>query len=202
MGNKEGYRMKRIRRALTRMALAGGAMILALQPFSARLDAMEENPIDESTCAFTKQLQDPNSRMEFSARLNAAKEAAASPYGERARYSATYSDDTGEPMEIDSFSLDCLGCHDGINARIHNIRYKNNVMERTGSMETVRGSHPIGMHYGSYAYTSNQLRGLTELNEDMVLVDGKVGCLSCHNPLNPNKKHLASKNLCLGCHIK
>lgn len=177
-------------------------MILALQLFSARLEAMEENLIDESTCAFTKQLQDPNNRMEFSARLNAAREAASSPYGERTRYAATYSDNTGEPMEIDTFSLDCLGCHDGINARIHNIRYKNNVMDRTSSMETVRGSHPIGMHYGSYAYTSNHLRGLTELNEEMVLVDGKVGCLSCHNPLNPNKKHLASKNLCLGCHIK
>lgn len=194
--------MERIRIAATRMAAAIGALFFALHLLPAKVDAMDGNPVGESTCAFTRQLQDPDSGMEFSARLHAAREAASSPYGERARYAATYSDNTGEPMEIDTFSLDCLGCHDGINARIHNIRYKNNVMDRTGSMETVRGSHPIGMHYGSYAYTSNHLRGLTELNEEMVLVDGKVGCLSCHNPLNPDKKHLTSKNLCLGCHIK
>jgi len=194
--------MERIRIATTRMAAAVGALFFALQLSSAHVDAMDGIPVDESTCAFTRQLQDPDSGMEFSARLHAAREAASSPYGERAHYSATYSDRSGEQIEIDTFSLDCLGCHDGINARIHDIRYKNNAMEQDGSTNSVRGSHPIGMHYGSYAYTSHKLRGLYELNDQTVLVDGKVGCLSCHNPLNPDKKHLTSKNLCLGCHIK
>ncbi|WP_243688226.1 cytochrome c3 family protein [Geotalea toluenoxydans] len=40
----------------------------------------------------------------------------------------------------------------------------------------------------------------------MVLVDGRVGCLTCHDPLNRKAPHLVASNdrsnLCLTCHIK
>ncbi len=156
---------------------------------------------DEGTCEFSKQLQNLETGLEFIGKIKTAKQAASSPYGEQTLYAINYRDNTGNQIEIDTFSYDCLSCHDGINTRMHFIRFKNDSQNRNSS-EALRGDHPIGMHYGSYAYASREFRSLYELSGDMVLVDGKVGCLTCHNPLKPEKNHLASGNLCLGCHVK
>jgi hypothetical protein len=157
--------------------------------------------LEEGTCEFSKQLQNMEPRLEFIGKIKTAKQAAASPYGEQTLYAVNFRDNNGNQVEIDTFSYDCLTCHDGVNTRMHVINFKNDSQNR-GSSQALSKDHPIGMHYGSYAYSSDTFRRLYELNEDMILVDGKVGCLTCHNPLKPEKKHLASSNLCLGCHVK
>lgn len=184
---------------INRIVAAAGILItLATVPSK----TLAQDQINESTCEFTRQLQEPEANLIFTAEVNAAREAARSPYGETASNSVPFTDRNGNAFEIDKFSFNCLTCHDGINAKIHEIRHKGFDQEQNASFQEVRGNHPIGMHYGSFAYASDSFRKLFELDEDMVLVDGKVGCLSCHNPQNPEKKHIARKNLCLGCHVK
>jgi len=43
-------------------------------------------------------------------------------------------------------------------------------------------------------------------NTKMIFVNGKIGCLTCHNPLNAEKGHLVMSDrnsaLCTTCHNK
>lgn len=168
--------------------------------------ALQDNQDDRGNCSFSRQLEAPEARIQFQMQLKKAKEASTSRYGEVFTNTIRYTDSNGESVELDTFSFDCLTCHDGINAPGRDIRYKNLNQGRAMGMENVLGSHPIGMHYGSHAYANRELRSTAELDVNMVFVDGKVGCLSCHNPLNPKKRHLVMGNersrLCYSCHTK
>jgi hypothetical protein len=181
------------------------ALISALLLSCAPVLAFEETPAEEEgNCAFAKQLQGHQEKLDFVNRLRIAKDASTSAYGEVFVNTVKATLPTGEEMELDTFSVDCLSCHDGISAPGKDVRYKNNSANRRIDAESVLGSHPIGMHYGSYAYANNNFKRLGRLDSTMVLVDGKIGCLTCHNPLNKSKKHLAHNNqrskLCYACH--
>lgn len=112
---------------------------------------------------------------------------------------------SGEP-EIDEMSFDCLTCHDGLAAPTYDVRIKNSPYNRIVDIHSIRGSHPIGMDYALYTRSSQGFRSGAELNPNMIFIKGKVGCLTCHNPLNPEKDHLVMNNrgsaLCLTCHNK
>lgn len=105
---------------------------------------------------------------------------------------------------FDSFSMDCLGCHDGVITKDIKVDYRNTpgnkIKHYDGSKE-----HPIGMDYAAYsAKDSLSYKRVNSYNSKMVFVNGKVGCLTCHNPLNPEKNHLVMSDfrsaLCLTCH--
>lgn len=107
---------------------------------------------------------------------------------------------------IDSFSRDCLTCHDGGHASDVKVDYRstpgNKSMRYGGAKD-----HPIGMNYTLYAATDPQnYKPASAFNSKMIFVDGKVGCLTCHNPLQPEKTHLVMSDqgsaLCLTCHNK
>ena len=103
---------------------------------------------------------------------------------------------------LDPFSVICLTCHDGsIASGIENGVQGG--LDNNGHIGN--GNHPIGMSYAGYT-RRNFYIPLGALNNDIVMVGGKMGCLSCHNPQNPEKFHLARSNgrsrLCLSCHIK
>ena len=160
---------------------------------------------EDGSCTYSTQLALPEQRGVYTAQIKRIKDSAVSPYGEFSSESVTFMYQ-GERIDLDTVSFDCITCHDGISAPLHDIRFKNDTV-RTDGMKMVIGPHPIGMHYGSAAYAKpGTLRDQSSLNEDMVLVDGRVGCLSCHNPLNPEKKHLIvgldQSKLCLTCHVK
>lgn len=180
------------------------ALMLLIAPSTGR--AYEDPAVEEGNCAFSKQLQDEYEKIQFVNELRVAKEASQSPYGESLANSVQAKMSNGETMEIDRFSVDCLSCHDGIYAKGKDIRYKNNSEHRMTDMSSVRGSHPIGMHYGSYAYADRSFKPLHLLKKGMELIDGKVGCLTCHNPFNKKKYHLVMENdqskLCFSCHTK
>ena len=168
------------------------------------ISAMVVN-VGAETCYLTQQLADPANRAEYQQKIAEAKAAAVSRFGASYSYSVSFTNAAGDKLDIDSFSYDCILCHDGINAKYHDINYRSG--KRSGiTLKTVLDSHPIGMSYGAMAYDNAKLRHQTTLNEELVLVDGRVGCLSCHNMLNPEKYHLAMSNesseLCLSCHIK
>ena len=83
---------------------------------------------------------------------------------------------------IDPQSMDCLSCHNGTHATFIKVKDAQDPMEVV-NQKTV--NHPIGMNYE--AYYRKEPSGFTPttgLNPEIVLVDGKVGCLSCHSPRN------------------
>lgn len=188
----------------TRTLALVAALLLFVSPASGR--AYDVPVEEEGSCAFSRQLQDEYEKIQFVNQLRVAKEASESPYGESLANSVQAKMSNGEIMEVDTFSVDCLSCHDGINAKGKDIRFKNNSNRRTTDMSSVRGSHPIGMHYGSYAYADRSFKPLHSLKKGMELIDGKVGCLTCHNPFNKKKYHLVTENnqskLCFSCHTR
>lgn len=190
-------------RNLTACAVLIGCAFL----FNAGESFAFQNEQDEmGTCLFSRQLENPEARSQFQSNVESAKRASTSRYGEVFTNTVTFTDRDGNGMEIDSFSFDCLTCHDGVSAPGREIRFKNLNKNLAAGIESVSGSHPIGMDYGSHAYANRGLKTISELNTNMVFADGKVGCLSCHNPLNPKKGHLVMSNersrLCFSCHNK
>ena len=111
------------------------------------------------------------------------------------------------PKSLDSLSNDCLSCHDGVMAQNFNVRIKNNPGGRVMSLEDIIGGHPVGMEYDKYVSVGGKdYRSDVTFSREMVFAEGKVGCLTCHNPLNKDKGHLVMNNsrseLCFACHNK
>lgn len=194
-------------RKLIAIAALCGFTILA-DSNASRADVYET--AEKGACAFSQQLaSDPYARTQYLMEVNAATPTSTNGYKDvETMYGmiipTSYS--AGGKAEIDSFSLDCITCHDGMTAPAQELRYKNNPRNRTVDIDSVTGSHPIGMHYESYTYANRELKNIQHVNPGMIFVDGKVGCLTCHNPLNPAKNHLVmsnrASNLCFSCHNK
>jgi predicted CXXCH cytochrome family protein len=107
---------------------------------------------------------------------------------------------------LDSFSRDCLSCHDGGHASDIAINYRNTPGNKRKTYDGTK-EHPIGMDYAAYAAMDHTgYKPAFAFNSKMVFVNGRVGCLTCHNPLNPEKSHLVMSDnksaLCLTCHNK
>lgn len=108
---------------------------------------------------------------------------------------------------LDPISMECLGCHDGTLAKAVNHRISDGNTQRTLSIETIKGAHPVGMNYDGFARSKfKEYVPSDTLAEDIKLINGKVGCVSCHNLLGRNEKYLAVDNtksgLCFSCHYK
>lgn len=104
---------------------------------------------------------------------------------------------------LDSVSVECLECHDGVIASDASYKVQGGdalAYQRAGL------SHPIGMDYNEAALEDRELRPVNLLSPYITLYDGKVGCASCHNPYSRQRRMLVISNngsaLCLECHIK
>jgi predicted CXXCH cytochrome family protein len=109
-----------------------------------------------------------------------------------------------DDIDLDAFSKNCLSCHDGSIAIEINANYRNSPNSLISRDASVR-EHPTGMDYERYvAFGRGHFKPLPMQSSNMILIKGKVGCLTCHNPLNPERKHLvmsdARSALCLTCH--
>jgi predicted CXXCH cytochrome family protein len=106
---------------------------------------------------------------------------------------------------LDSFSADCVSCHDGVSASTIGIDLRNNPMGRKSQVDSFQSDHPIGMNYNNYVAADKGFKSVRS-NTTMIFVDGKVGCLTCHDPLSSERGHLVmsdkSSALCLTCHNK
>jgi predicted CXXCH cytochrome family protein len=91
----------------------------------------------------------------------------------------------GDSRDIPRLSLDnCLGCHDG------------SVAKEVGTHR-----HPVNALY------LGSRKGLNRITDKkIVLVEGRITCLSFHNPYGTRKGKLVKSNegsrLCLACHRK
>lgn len=203
-------------RSLTFMTL-----ILAIATAAIPGHARAAAPVgdDRGSCTFSLALQEPEQRSRFVSLLAQAVETGAHSQQEASAEGSAAGNDP-ESMyrsivkasfsltssRIDSFSLKCLVCHDGVSAPIAEGSYRNAPGEEHSRGQVNGSSHPIGMDYAAYSIGNHSFKDMQMLDRQMVLVDGKVGCLSCHNPLNPRRNHLAvtdaGSELCLACHNK
>lgn len=163
----------------------------------------------KATCEFSRSLDKPFNRIQFLHRLSKIRKEASDTLGgpERMYRSVVkVSLSSHEEAEIDELTLQCLNCHDGVYATGHLIRMRNGAARGAGSIDHIHGGHPIGMDYGKLAFRGRNLKRPDQLPPEIVLASGKVGCLSCHNPANPEGHHMTvameHSTLCFSCHIK
>ena len=174
------------------------------------------SPQNPGNCLFTAQLAtDPALKAAFSKKISAIKGGLYEESNDDAVIYATNIEAGGassrsfpEPSKsIDNLSNDCLSCHDGVTAKNFDVRVKNNPNGRVMGLEDIIGGHPVGMEYENYASVNGkEYWGDVRFSNEMVFAEGKVGCLTCHNPLNTTKGHLVMNNdrseLCFACHKK
>jgi predicted CXXCH cytochrome family protein len=93
----------------------------------------------------------------------------------------------------------CLGCHDGLGSGEAYHRNTGTAAER------LRGNHPVGVVYAAAGMRTWDLAPAGEI-APLRLEEGRVACLSCHDPYlaGPHKLVLDTRDsrLCLKCHRK
>jgi hypothetical protein len=100
---------------------------------------------------------------------------------------------------VDDITADCMACHsvDG---------HGPEVDISTGDTPALGHAHSLGVDYERQAMMKRGLRDFAVVSQLVVLRDGKVGCLSCHNLYSNIPRLLcvddAGSRLCLTCHEK
>jgi len=223
-------RKQRVSRSTAISLLAGLAVMSSVQISSASMSTPSEGTA-LGACAFSLQLQKSGAaRTRYVAQVVSVVGGAGVTSGNAVEemYSnvkpASYSVDeySGEQADvptlsrlgahkaasgrIDAFSSDCLTCHDGVGASSVNVDLRNNPYSHRSQINSFKTDHPIGMNYSSYVAVDKGYKMINPNNFKMIFVNGKVGCLSCHDPLNPEKGHLVMSDrdsaLCTTCHNK
>lgn len=99
---------------------------------------------------------------------------------------------------IDNFSIQCLACHDSLGDELK-VSVNGEVL-RHGSQ---RVNHPIGRRYTD-AVGYGGYRSVVSLPREIILPDGKISCISCHQGYQKQHGALVLDNqadgLCFSCH--
>ena len=103
---------------------------------------------------------------------------------------------------LDRESGSCLGCHDGTTARSSAIRVGGR--GKRIDVSPMR-EHPMGMVYDRvWREPTRRLRPRAFLPSEIRLVDGRIGCTTCHSLYSslPSKLVMSNRGsrLCLACH--
>jgi len=163
-----------------------------------------ENMVQGSDCTMALQLQDPYVRANYESVVEAGRihddnvfcGAPVTPFEPGNNGSGTI---------FDPISMECINCHDGTVARAVDFRFEKTESQGVASLITLVASHPIGVDLTRFS-CDNKFNHWKSLPPEIVLMDGKVGCASCHNLLGVNYLYLAvdmeKSNLCFTCHRK
>ncbi len=94
----------------------------------------------------------------------------------------------------------CLVCHDGtVGEDVHGG-------VTAPGVGSAGSSHPVGVPYLSRprGFSDNSLLPVASLDERLVLPEGRVECVTCHDPFSTAEDLLVMSNhgssLCLSCH--
>jgi predicted CXXCH cytochrome family protein len=114
----------------------------------------------------------------------------------------------GIGIELTSWSLLCLGCHDGITAP--DVYSSSHAFSATDRVESARmrsstlRSHPVGV---SYPAGSEDFHPVSEVESvGLPLSDGRIQCTTCHDAHNTHHHRAMLRvsnersRLCLTCH--
>lgn len=198
---------------LKALAASTCGVIISLTSMAATSNATTSIYPETGNCLFSAQLSaDPALKAEFTTKIFATRLGAITEDDNEliyetsipARSNVSFS---GSNNGIDRLSNDCLSCHDGVMAQNFKLRIKNNPGGSVMNLEDIIGGHPVGMEYDSYAAVDTKgYKRDVKFSTGMVFSEGRVGCLTCHNPLNTEKGHLVMNNekseLCFACHNK
>jgi len=100
---------------------------------------------------------------------------------------------------IDAMSLQCMGCHN-MQSDATGVRVGDNgiVLHNSGG-----ANHPIGVPYPLYS-SNGEYRDKNSLPKEIWLPEGKLSCVSCHQPYKQKHGQLVMSNnrstLCIQCH--
>ncbi len=112
-------------------------------------------------------------------------------------------------VELDTASLLCLSCHDGVTASdVFTSAHSTQFARQLGSSQLGSGTlsgHPIGI---KYPVAEPKYRSINAVTTDgrILLPDGRVQCISCHDPHNTGRhpgmlvQSNSGSRLCLACH--
>ncbi|RMG74425.1 MAG: hypothetical protein D6710_01565 [Nitrospirae bacterium] len=110
---------------------------------------------------------------------------------------------------IDSVSAQCLSCHDGSMGKAAPVKaglWQHGDPLMGFNQQAYTGVHPVGIDYEESSMEHPDLKPSAMIPRKIKLVNGKVSCISCHDPYSNNRAQLISTNrngeLCLGCHDK
>ena len=129
--------------------------------------------------------------------------------------------------DMDEESQRCMECHNGSAGPAIALRPVDAPVEFEGLGQMCTVNHPMGMDYqGSTVKYPDEFRSAAAVAPGISLIDGKVGCLSCHIkrslrnslvtrrdlmlPESPGQctddsavtAMLFGLNVCLGCHVR
>lgn len=158
---------------------------------------------DTAVCDYTLYLQEPQQRAKFIAMRVQLHEITKRMAGPDLRYQFEKPIPTNHPKRyIDECSTRCLGCHDE-NGAVKKYGQGGSPGFDNAGMSKMTQAHPVGLLYERRTLANAQLHSSIAFPANMVLVYGRLSCITCHDPLNPEGNHLAEKNrgvLCFACH--
>lgn len=214
--------------AVSKMMMIICALVLMVTALPARFAwgmRTVSRPANDETCLFTVQLkEDPEIRTRYVAMVISARDhftpkvqTVNEMYADTAKasieedeggfgtfFAKKNSRANGGGRDIDNLTALCLGCHDGASAQDISVDVRNDPYRARNRFASASSDHPIGMDYKQYVNFSKGYKPVS--NAKMIFVNGKVGCLTCHDPFNPEKGHLVMSDrqgaLCLSCHNK
>lgn len=176
--------------------------------------AMASQNASAQECTLAQQLKDPFIRSDYETVIAAGQTTPRSLSVEDMYdniQSTSYNDElpilsahNGSRL-LDPISMECITCHDGTLASAVNYKVKTADQAGVKSFDAIAGSHPVGMDYTRFG-NSKQFVPYYRLPQNMVLMDGRVACITCHDMLSSNKAYLAvdlnGSGLCFTCHNK
>lgn len=96
---------------------------------------------------------------------------------------------------IDAYSKKCMACHDKqTNLPGLSVGFANGLVRHGGGT-----NHPIGVIYQE-AFKSGTYRDVRKLPKEIILPDGMVSCISCHEGYNKKHGKLIPEASCISCH--
>jgi predicted CXXCH cytochrome family protein len=154
-------------------------------------------------CDYSVYLEEPVPRARFIAMRNEMYQLSQARASSDTRYSILSSPAGTTEVQADELSRGCLGCHEEMGMMLKDgSRYPKG--GHNEGMVKISVSHSIGIDYERKALFRTDLKSASGFSPNMMLVNGKVGCVTCHDPLSSEVNHLVTNNgrsgICFECH--
>ncbi len=157
--------------------------------------------IDKPACDYPAYLDDPTVKADYLSMKSEMELIARIRMQNQLEGKSAY-DNVGNLRQLDDNSRECINCHERKGESADDDIISGG---KHPGMSAISITHSIGTDYVSASISRQNLRKADELPPAMTLVDGRIACITCHNPLNPQRNNLAVETqgsaLCFACHL-